>query len=74
MNPNDTEQEAPIRELRDQERATKPDFLARVRNRIQRRTAAAQIASYSWNAPRLVLIEMASMLGYIFRIVSGNRR
>jgi hypothetical protein len=74
MNPNDIEHEEPIRELRDQERETKPDFLARVRNRIQRRTAAAQIASYSWNAPRLVLVEMASMLHYIFRMVGGDRR
>ena len=56
MNPIDREQEEPIRELRDQERETKPDFLARVRNRIHRRAATAQIASYSWHAPKLVLI------------------
>ena len=74
MNPNAEEQEEPIRELRDQERETKPDFLARVRNRIHRRTATAQMASYSWHAPRLVLIEMASMLNYILRVVGGSRR
>ena len=74
MNPNAEEQEEPIRELREQERETKPDFLARVRNRIHRRTATAQMASYSWHAPRLVLIEMASMLNYILRVVGGSRR
>ena len=74
MNLNDPGREEPIRELRDQERDTRPDFLARVRNSIHRRSATAQIASYSWHAPRLVLIEMASMLNYIFRMVGGNRR
>jgi hypothetical protein len=74
MNPNDREPEVPIRELWDQERETKPDFLVKVRKKIQRRTATAQIASYSWHAPKLVLIEMASMLNYIFRMVGGNRR
>jgi hypothetical protein len=43
-------------------------------NKIYRRTATAQIASYSWHAPKLVLVEMASMLNYIFRMVGGNRR
>jgi hypothetical protein len=74
MNPNDRERDESIRELRDHERETKPDFLDRIRNRIFRRTATAQIASYSWHAPRLVLVEMASMLNYIFRMVGGNRR
>ena len=74
MNANDREPEEPLRELRDQERETKPEFLARVRNRIQRRSAAAQLANYSWHAPRVVLIEMASMLDYIVRIIGGNRR
>ena len=74
MNPNDGEPEEPISELRDQERETKPDFLARVRNRIHRRATTAQIASYSWHAPKLVLIEMAAMLNYIVRVVGGNRR
>ena len=74
MNPNDREQEERIRELQEHERETKPDFLARVRNRIHRRTATAQIASYSWHAPKLVLIEMASMLNYIVRVVGGTRR
>ena len=74
MNPGDDQHEEPIHELRNLERQTKPDFLARVRSSIHRRTATAQIASYSWYTPRLVLIEMASMLEYIVRTVSGNRR
>jgi hypothetical protein len=74
MTPNQKEPEEPIDLLRDQERETKPDFLARVRNRIYRRTATAHIANYSWHTPKLVLVEMASMLSYIVRMVGGNRR
>ena len=74
MIPDDMEHDDPIRELRDQERETTTDVLARVRNRIHRRATTAQIANYSWHAPKLVLVEMASMLSYIFRMVGGNRR
>jgi hypothetical protein len=80
MNPNDrdpgSEQETgePVRVLRDQERDTAPDFLARVRNRIHRRSATAQLATYSWQVPKIVLIEMASMLSHVFTSFGRNRR
>lgn len=74
MTSNEREPDEPIRVLRDQEHETKPDFLAKVRNSIHRRHATAQIASWSWNTPKLVLVEMASMLDYIIRVVGGNRR
>jgi hypothetical protein len=74
VTPNDREPDEPVRVLRDLERETKPDFLARVRNTIHRRHATAQIASWSWHTPKLVLVEMASMLDYIVRMVGGGKR
>jgi hypothetical protein len=77
MNPSsgDPEQPAdlPIGALREQERETGPDFLAKVRNKIHRRTAASQLVSYSWHLPKVVLIEMASMLSHIFSAVGGKK-
>jgi hypothetical protein len=74
MNPNAGEDpDLPIDSLREQERETAPDFLSKVRNKIHRRTAASQVASYSWHLPKVVLIEMASVLGYIFTAISGNK-
>lgn len=71
---NGQEDGEPLGVLREQDRETSADFLARVRNRIHRRSATAQIASYSWHAPKMVLIEMASMLNHIFTMLGGNRR
>ena len=80
MNPNGRDPESasdveePIRLLRDQEHETASDFLAKVRNRIHRRSSTAHIAGYSWHVPRIVLVEMATMLSHIFTTLSGNRR
>lgn len=80
MNPHDPdtgfgqEDGQPLSVLREHERDTRVDFLARVRNRIYRRSATAQIVSYSWHAPRMVLVEMASLLNHIFSTLGGNRR
>jgi hypothetical protein len=32
-----------------------------------------RFASNSWHLPKVVLIEMASVLGYIFMAISGNK-
>jgi hypothetical protein len=65
MNPD--AQERPIRVLREQERETSPDFMNRIRGRIYRRTAASQVASYSWHLPKTILLELARLLSHIFR-------
>jgi hypothetical protein len=53
--------------LMEQERETSPDFLNRVRGRIQRRTVVSQVASYSWHLPKTILLELVSLLGYVFK-------
>lgn len=48
----------PIGVLAGFEHGTSPGFLTRIRRKIQRRTTAAQVASFSWNVPTLVLLEL----------------
>lgn len=57
----------PIRALPGQERDTSPDFIDRIRRRIYRRATASQVASYSWNLPGLVLLEMLGLFGHLLR-------
>jgi len=63
----------PIRELLDLERETSSGFLTRVRRKIYRRTAVSQVATFSWELPKVVLVEMIGMLGYILS-ASGTRK
>lgn len=55
----------PIDELREQEMETSPAFTAKVRRRIHRRAAAGQVAAYSWNLPKVALLEMARLLSHV---------
>ena len=59
--------ERPIQELRDQELETLPDFMAKVRGKIYRRTAASQLATFSWHLPKVILMELATLLSHLFR-------
>jgi hypothetical protein len=63
----------PIRELRDLERDTSPGFLARIRRKIQRRTAVSHVATFSWQVPRVVLVELVGMLVHILNAL-GTRK
>lgn len=60
----DRETGRPIAELLEQEYETSPDFVGRVRRKIYRRITASQVASYSWNLPKIVLLEMARLVGH----------
>ena len=62
MTPENGDQ--PIRVLRDQEREPSPDFMNKIRRRIYRRTAGSQLASYSWHLPKMILIELARLIGH----------
>jgi len=53
----------PIEELKDQELAPKRDFVGRVRRQIERRTATSQAAIFSWELPKLVLLEFLKAVG-----------
>jgi hypothetical protein len=62
----------PLRVLRDQERETSTDFVAKVRRRIERRTAASQVAAYSWHLPKVVLVEMSGLIRHLIVAVGGK--
>jgi hypothetical protein len=47
----------PIGALAEFDHEASTDLLTRIRRTIQRRTAAAQLTSFSWNAPLMVLRE-----------------
>ena len=70
---SDHEAEQRIRVLADQEHQTSPDFMRRVRSRIDRRASTSQFASYSWYLPRTVLIEIAGMLGHFLRAFGAKK-
>jgi hypothetical protein len=69
----DDEPDEPVRELMHLERDTSPGFLARVRRRIYRRSAVSHVATFSWHLPRVILIELVSMLGHILNAI-GTRK
>ena len=48
----------PVSVLTGFEHETSPAFLTRIRRAIYRRTAASQVASFSWDVPSLVLLEL----------------
>jgi hypothetical protein len=67
------EPDEPIRELRDLERDTTPGFLSRVRRKIYRRTAVSHVATFSWQIPKVILLEMVGMLGHILNAFSARK-
>jgi len=64
---DDQEREQRIRVLMEQEQETSPDFMDRVRRKIYRRATVSQVASYSWHLPKVILMELASLLSHLFR-------
>ena len=71
--PGDPDVGEPIGILRDQEMDTTPRFVEKVRRTIYRRTAASQLASYSWHLPKVILVEMASLLGHLVKMFGTNK-
>jgi hypothetical protein len=53
---------APIEELATFEHEASSDFPLRIRRVIQRRSAVSHLASFSWNAPLLILFEFWAVL------------
>ena len=52
----------PIAALAGFEQSTSAGFMMHVRRKIQRRVTTAQVASFSWEVPFLVFLELWSML------------
>ncbi|MGH9665018.1 MAG: hypothetical protein ACRD9L_11395 [Bryobacteraceae bacterium] len=71
---DDREAERPIRALIGQEFETSPDFITRIRKKIDRRTTVSHFTSYSWNVPKIVLTEMLSVLKYLFSALGAQRK
>lgn len=67
------EAEQPIHVLMEQELETSPDFMARIRGKIYRRTATSQLATFSWHLPKLILVELATLLSHLFRAFGTKR-
>lgn len=65
--------EQPIRLLMEQEWETSPQFIKRLRAKIHRRTAASQLASFSWNLPKAILMELAGVFGHLFTTAGGKK-
>jgi hypothetical protein len=77
MNPNqpasDQDVGEPIEILKEQELDTSPQFVAQVRGKIHRRTATSQLVTYSWNLPKVSLIELVRLLTH-FLETFGTRK
>lgn len=59
--------------LAEQELETSADFIAKVHRKIERRTAASQYVSFSWNMPKVVLLELAGMLKHLVTNIDGKK-
>jgi len=71
--PEDDGPDEPIRELMELEHETSPGFLARLLGKIHRRSAVSHVATFSWHLPKVILIELAGMLGHIVNVL-GTRK
>jgi hypothetical protein len=62
MSPTNNDDQ-PIERLAELDQDVSPDFLRAVRKKIYRRTATGQVVGFSWNLPRVILLEMISLIG-----------
>jgi hypothetical protein len=63
---NDDLEQPPIASLADLEQEVSPQFLRTLRKKIYRRTATNQVVSFSWNLPKVILLEMIMLIGHFF--------
>jgi hypothetical protein len=56
----------PITPLAELEQDVSPEFLSAVRKKIFRRTAANQMVAFSWNLPKVILLELIMLIGHLF--------
>jgi len=70
--PTDDEGE-PIAALADFDVEPAGRFWTRLRNRIERRVATAQVATFSWNLPKLVFLEFLGIAFNVFSPTKGRK-
>ena len=61
----------PIAPLAELEQEVSPKFLGGIRKKIQRRTAANQMVAFSWNLPKIILMEMIMLISHL--LTSSNK-
>ena len=64
----------PIAALSQLEQDTSPGFFGIVRKKILGRMAASQVASFSWQLPRVIVIELITMLAHILSGFAGPKK
>ena len=77
MSPNEPNEPGlwgtPADELRDLEHGPSPAFLLGVRGKIDRRRTTGQLVSFSWNLPKVILLEMVGWLSQIQELFGGKK-
>lgn len=72
-NPNDDlDLGPPLLLLRDLEEEPPARFVGFVRRRIHRRTAATQVANFSWHLPSSALLELARLLSHFAKTLGRD--
>jgi hypothetical protein len=71
--PPDTEFGLPVEELDTLELDASPRFLTGVRNKIERRRTAGQLVGYSWELPRVILLEIVGWAKLIQELLGGPK-
>jgi len=66
MSNSKPDNEDPIASLSELEQDVSPQFLASIRKKIYRRTAANQMVAFSWNLPGVILMEMIALIAHLF--------
>jgi hypothetical protein len=67
---DDDEMGEPIGALRELQQNTSASFVSVIRKKIQRRTTASQLLSFSWQLPKIVFFELGNMLAQILNVFS----
>lgn len=63
----------PIADLLNLEQGTSPAFLSSVRKKIYRRVTASQFASFSWELPKIILLEFWTMLVELLNLRASQK-
>lgn len=71
--PGGDETGRPLRLLLEQRQQPSADFSGRLRRRIHRRAAASQAIVFSWELPKIVLMEMSGILRELVAAVGGRK-
>lgn len=66
--PEEVDPGTPVAALAGFEEVASTGFLTRVRRKIHRRTTTAQVASFSWNVPSMVFLELWRILIQLLQV------